>query len=214
MTDKLSLFNGAAAALGESRLASITENVELRYILSDVWDRDGLRTLLKSGQWNFAGRTAQLDYSPSISPSFGYQYAFPKPDDFVRTMAVCHDQYFNMPIMAYQDEANVWFTDSETIYVRYVSDDPQWGGDFSLWPEDFTRWAEMWLALQAGPTITHSDGALEAVAAREDDLRMRAKNSDAMEDPSKQAPEGRWSASRRGPRSSSRDYGSRTRLIG
>ena len=214
MTDKLSLFNGALAALGESRLVSLAENVEPRYILSDIWDRDALNTVLKSGQWNFAGRTAELDYSPSITPSFGYQYAFPKPDDFVRTMAVCHDEYLGTPLLQYQDEANVWFCDEVKIYVQYVSNDPQWGGDFSLWPSDFTRWVELWLALQAAPVMTHSDGVIENITMREKEALSKAKNGDAMESPTKQPPEGRWVGARRGPRGSRTDLGYRNRLIG
>jgi len=214
MTDKLSLWNGALAALGESRLVTVTDNVEARYILSDIWDRDALETLLRAGQWNFAGRTAMLDYSPSITPSFGYQFAFPKPDDFVRTMKVCHDEYYDMPLLRYQDEANVWFTDISVLYVQYVSNDTQWGADMSLWPEDFTRWAELWLALQAAPVITHSDGVYERLARQEDELRRRAKNGDAMEEPSTIPPEGRWSRARRGPRSTHHDLGFRNRLLG
>ena len=214
MTDKLSLFNGALAALGESRLASLSENVEARYILTDIWDRDSLNTVLKAGQWDFAGRTAKLDYAPSITPSFGYRFAFPKPDDFVRTMKVCHDEYYQIPVLQYQNEARVWFSDIEFMYVQYVSNDPQWGADFSLWPEDFTRWVEYWLALQAGPAITHSDGVMERVAAREDELRRVAKNGDAMEQPSTMPPEGRWVSSRRGPRSVRHDLGYRHRLLG
>ena len=214
MTDKLSLFNGALAALGERRLDSLLENVPARYILSDIYDRDALNTLLQAGQWNFAGRVVKLDFSPSITPDFGYRFAFPKPDDFIRTMGVWHDEYMKMPMLEYQDEAMVWFSDAEYIYARYVSTDPEWGADFSLWPPDFSRWAELWMAVQAVSQITHSDGLAEKVSKREQTALTRAKNSDAMESPTKEAPEGRWVQAKRGPRASRSDLGYRNRLLG
>jgi hypothetical protein len=213
MTDKLSVWNGALAALGERRLASLTENLETRYVLEEIWDRDFVDTILAVGQWNFAGRTVKLDFAPSITPPFGYKYAFPKPEDFIRTMGVWTDEYLVAPLLQYQDEGQVWFAEDEYIYVRYVSNDLEWGRDYSLWPTDFTRWAETLLATYAAPALTHSDGLVEELGRKEEAALKRAKNTDAMEDPVKFPPKGRWEIARQGQRST-RDLGNRHRLLG
>ena len=132
MPSKLTIYNGALTVLGERKLADLTENREPRYKLDDVWDNDLIRRVLQMGQWNFAKRTVELESSPSVTPSFGYQFAFDKPSDFVRTIGVAHDEYFNIPITRYSDEASWLFCDQEKIYVAYVSDDTQWGADLSL----------------------------------------------------------------------------------
>lgn len=213
-TDKLKLYNGALRLIGERKLANLTENVEARYVLDDIWDDEALDFVLEEGQWNFAGRTVKLDYAPSITPQFGYKHAFPKPDDFVRTLQVCHDEYFNIPITAYQDEAGVIFCDNTEIYFQYVSNDVGWGSDFSLWPPTFSQYFQAWLAHEAVPKLTNSDSVAARVKEELEDRRKKAKSNDAMESPSKQLPEGRWAGWRRGPRRANRDRGRRDSLFG
>ena len=79
--DKLALYNGSLALLGARKLASLTENQLSRRELDGVFSRGGIRTCLQLGQFNFAIRTVQLDYSPSVEPPFGYTHAFDKPTD-------------------------------------------------------------------------------------------------------------------------------------
>src|SRR5258708_823139 len=122
MTDKLSLYNGALTEfLGERKLANLTENREPRRVLDEIWDGGALRYCLEQGLWNFAMRTIQLTYSPSVEPDFGFRYAFDKPTDWVRTAALCVDEFFRCPLLQYNDEAGFWFADIDTIYVRYIS---------------------------------------------------------------------------------------------
>jgi len=154
VTDRLSLYNGALAAMGERKLANLTENREPRYKLDDVWDRDMVDTLLEKGQWNFATRTVELTYSPSVTPAdFGHNYGFEQPTDIIRITGMWQDGFQTTPLLHYRDEANYWWADVETIYVSYVSNDADYGADFSLWPKNFTRYAEHWMAQQVAPTI-------------------------------------------------------------
>jgi len=214
MPSKLSIYNGALTILGERKLASLTENRPNRHKLDTIWDNEFVDRLLQYGQWNFAGRTVQLEYSPSVTPSFGLQYAFDKPDDFVRTMGVCHDEYFNLPITRYSDEASWIFADSEIIYLKYVSNDSQWGGDYSLWPPNFTEFAEHYMAYKAAPTIAGMNFNERELERKQKTLLMEAKATDAMESPTKFAPKGGWARSRQGFRSGQNDRGSRSKLIG
>lgn len=212
MTDKLAVYNAALGAIGERKLASLAENREGRRKLDTAWDEDFIRQCLSMAQWKFATRTARLDYSPSIESDFGFSRAFDKQADWVRTCAVCSDEYYQSPLLDYKDEAGVLWASLDTIYVSFVSDDVQYGGDLSLWPANFSRYAALYLASQVGEGITQNDQKqlkTEAAAARQ--LKL-AKSTDAMDGPTQMLPPGTWSSARL--RGQHRDRGSRTRLIG
>src|SRR5271154_5850679 len=113
---RLTIYNGALAAVGERRLLTLTENRRSRRDLDDVWDRGGVRTCLAAGLWKFAKRTAQLNYDPDFTPSFGYQKVFDLPVDWVRWMMVCEDEYFNVPLIKYSSENGHLYCDYEIIY--------------------------------------------------------------------------------------------------
>ena len=213
MTDKLSLYNGALTVLGERKLASLTENREPRYKLDDIWDNDLIDRVLQMGQWYFAQRTVQLDENPSITPSFGYRYGFDAPVDWKRTMAVCYDEYFQLPITRYSREAAWWFCDATPIYVKYVSNDIQYGGDYSLWPPNFTEMVEHYMAMKVAPRLTGVDISDAALLQKWKLWLAEAKATDAMEEPAKFPPKGSWARSRRGFNRNN-DGGFRNQLIG
>ena len=214
MTSKLSLYNGALRELGERKLATLTDNVESRKKLDEVWDDDLINRVLKKGQWDFAGRAAELQASPSITPTFGYQYGFDQPLDYIRLLGIASDEYFSHPLTAYSVEASWWFSDIETIYIRYVSNDAQWGQDYSLWPEDFTEYVELYMAGKVAPRLI----GLRYDSAKFDEkikkALIEAKGGDVMEQPAKFAPKGGWARSKQGFRSGTTDRGNRSQLIG
>lgn len=199
MTTKLSLYNNALVVhLGARKLAALSEAVESRRALDDVWDGGGVKACLQMGQWNFAIKSAQFDYDPSIEPDFGYQRVFAKPDDFVRTVAVCSDEYFRNSFEGYLDNNSYWVCDLDTIYVRYVSDDDEYGMDMSKWPPNFTTFVEAWFAMRIARRLTGSD-QLKALTDRDVQRYLRAaKATDAMEEPTRQQPVGSWVRARHG----------------
>src|SRR3990172_6386068 len=146
MTDRLSLYNKALLLCGEVFLAALTENREPRRLLDHVWNTGGNNYCLEQGQFWFAMRTVMIDYDPAITPAFGLQKAFTKPGDWIRTSAVCSDEYFKVPITGYAFEANDWYYDLTPIYVKYVSNDAAYGGDLSRWPATFTDYAATYYA--------------------------------------------------------------------
>lgn len=215
MPDQLSIYNGALNIVGERKLADLTENREPRYELDDIWDNEVIRRCLQMGLWNFAARSVQLTASPSVTPSFGYQFAFDKPPaDFIRTMMVCYDEYFNLPITRYSDEGQWIFCDTEIIYFKYVSDDDEFGSDFSLWPANFTEMVEHYMAYKVSPRLMGLDLNERTMEAKWERSLLKARNSDAMESPAKFAPTGGWTRSRQGFRTGSRERGNRSQLIG
>ena len=214
MPDQLSIYNGALTVLGERKLATLTENREPRYKLDDIYGNEFIDRVLHMGQWNFAKRSVELTKSPSVTPSFGHQFAFDKPSDFIRTLQVCHDQYFDLPITRYSDEASWWFMDVEVIYVAYVSNDSQWGNDFSLWPRNFTEMVEHYLAWKVAPKISGIDISDKQLRGLWKATLADAKATDAMESPAKFSPKGGWAQSRQGFRRGNVERGNRSQLFG
>lgn len=210
---RLSIYQGACLALGERKIMSLTESRKTRRDLDGVWDRGGVQDCLQAGLWNFATRSLQYDYSPSVEPSYGYRRAFNKPDDWVRTVAVCQDEYYKVPLLEYIDEAAYWFASLDTIYVRFVSNDPSFGLNFGAWPTNFTRYVEFYFAWKIIQTTTQSTAQKQDL---EKDLKkalLEAKNTDAMDEATAFPPPGTWAKARRGYRSRL-DWGLRDKLIG
>jgi len=215
-TDQLSLYNLALTVyLGERRLASLTENREPRRALDDVWTGGGgaVKACLEQGHWKFAQRTSKIDYTASIAPTFGYRYGFTIPSDQVRVSKMCSDEYLNEPLLHYADEAGVWYSDIQTIYVSYVSSHASFGGDMSLWPESFTNFVACYLAQRIATRITGTETKEEKLTKKCQTLLVDARSKDAMQGPTQFTPSGSWVRARHtsGP---ARDGGSRSNLIG
>lgn len=214
MTDKKSLYDNALLILGERKLASLTENVEPRRVLDTVWDAGAVDACLEEGQWLFARRAAKLDYSPDVTPAFGYQFGFEKPDDFIRTAAVCTDEYYNVPLLQYTEEAGFWYSDYQEIYFKWISNDINFGGDLGKWPTSFKRYVEAYLANEAAPRITEDKNKRQEVYAIMEKRRKKAQSIDAMAEPTKFQPTGSWLSARTRNTSSRTDGGRRSVLIG
>lgn len=213
-TSQLSLYNGALRVLGQSKLSALTDAVENRYLLDGVWDENLRDDVLSHGNWNFAIRAIESEYDTSVSsPEFGFQRAFTKPTDWIRTTQLASDEYFVHPLtdLEFYDEQGYWWSDLETLYVRYVSNDTSYGYDLSLWPQSFIRYVEAYFALQIAPKVLDRLGVsdLEKKTHR---LLLNALSKDALNEGAKFHPPSGWASARRsGPRG---DLGSRRRLIG
>lgn len=196
MTDRLSLYNEALLLLEERKLASLTEAREPRYVLDTIWNNGAVKTCLEEGLWNHATRSMMIDYDPSYTAPFGYKYRFSKPSDYVRTAAICSDEYFRTGIKHYSDEGDYWYCDNETIYVQIISDGETYGGDLSKWPQSFCRFFEAYMAHRASFKIAKSkvDDMAKLVKPR----KLEARNNDAMNQPVKFRPRGSWLRSRQG----------------
>lgn len=207
---KLDLFNGALLVAKERFLSSLTENVEARRLLDYVYDNGGIKACLEEAQWHFAMRAVQVDYETSIEPSFGYARAFQKPDDWVLTSAVCSDEFFKVPLLRYFDEAGYWYSDIDTIYVRHVSNDANYGMDLNAWPESFRDFVHAHFASKIVGKLQGADSERisETMKIREDCLE-RAKNKCAMVGPVKFPAPGGWVTARHYG-VNRRDGGSRT----
>lgn len=221
MTTQLKLYNAALLEIGERRLVALTDDVEARHTLDEVWQSgDLVNYLLQQGYWNFASRTIELTYNPSIEPPFGYKRAFDKPSDIVRTAMLCRDAYFRYPERRYEDEAAYWFADVDTLYVQYISNDSAYGNDMSLWTPAFVRWVEVYLASRVCERLTQNSSKAKDLreaadpASKRPTLLIDARSKDAMDEAAMIPNRGSWTLSRRQGDRANRDGGNYSSLIG
>jgi len=211
---RLELYNLAALHCSERPIADLSENTSTRKTLDHAYNAgSGLVTLaLEEGLWNFAMRTVEIFYTPSVEPPFGYARAFEKPVDLVRTAAICEDEYFANPKLRYADESGYWFADEDSFYVKYVSNDASYGGDISKWPSSFVEAAGLLLAERAAHGFNRTHSEIAALNELREQQFVKARSRDAMSDSTKFLPQGNWTRSRRAQGRT--DRGNRNQLIG
>ena len=198
MTDKLSLYNGALIKIGQPRLSELSDEGKGRRALDFAYDKT-VKACLEAGFWNFAMRFAKATASPSESTTYGYRFVFDKPDDWLRTAAVTVDEYGRVPLLDYDDRADFWLADMETIFVRFVSNDEDYGLDLGRWPESFVDYVETCLAVSICEEITGSNTKLADLEKKRDKAWKKASNRDVMNEPvTKFPPVGRLVRSRFG----------------
>lgn len=198
-TDQLSLYQNALLLCGSESLLDLSEDREPKRKLDQVW-ADGrlVKWCLEQGDWNHAIRTMELEYNPAIAPDFGYQYAFDKPEDWVRTAAISASDRFDPPLTQYDDEAGYWWSSIDKIYVKIVSNDPDYGFDYSKWPESFTAFVEHTLALRVHKRLTQATTDLAELKKDAKRALLDARGKDARNQPAVFPPRGRWASARRG----------------
>ena len=210
MATKVGLFNAALIELGHTTLTDTGEAVEAGRVLNVVYSQV-VDECLAAGSWNFAMETVKAAADTGVTPEFGYTEVFAKPSDWVRTIGVSQDEYFNYPLLQYYDDANFWSADSTPIYIRYVSDDTGLGMELTRWPARFARYVELELASRICMKVTQSSSLLEQIDAKREKARRAALNHDAMNEAQpKFAPMGSWNSARGGSRGG--DRGSRGSL--
>lgn len=195
MAQKLTVINKALSHLGETKLASLTENREARHVMDDEWT-GAIKRSLGRGFWNFATRTVQLAESNSLEPAFGMTAAFEKPEDWLRTYRISDNERFDPQLNRFEDRGGGWFADTTELFVEYISTDNEWGFDLGKWPQSFEDTVAFDLALAACFRITGSDSR---VANLEKMLKKQlavARSEDAMNEPPRELPLNSWVSSR------------------
>lgn len=220
MASRLSLYNDALLLFGQRALTSLTEATQARYLLDQVWDNGGVDACLSEGQWTFAMRAVQVDYDSDIDPSFGYNRAFTKPTDWILTSAVCADEFFRVPLTRYVDETGYWYSDIDTIYVRYVSNDSLYGANIGSWPKSFTEFAAAHFVSEVIFGMTGDVDKVKMFKNPENPKHsirgralLNAKSICAMSGPTKFLAQGSWTTARTFG-GSRRDGGNTSDLIG
>ncbi len=155
-TSALSLFNKALRYLGERKLASLNENRESFRYLQDEYSDNNL-FCISQGNWNYAMREAEFQAEDAISPNFGYAYVFQKPVDWNHTFQVSDNEAFDPLLRDYTDQNNFWYSNIATIYVKYISIDPNYGLNLGLWTPAFVEYVACRLAWTYVPRLQDKD---------------------------------------------------------
>ncbi|KRB22677.1 hypothetical protein [Mesorhizobium sp. Root172] len=196
MASRLGIYKAALRYLGNAAgVASLTEASPARLALDDVWQEAGDYMLAK-GLWNFAIRTVQLSEDEDVEPLFGYQYAFSKPDDWVRTASISIDPAFQDGFEDFADEGDYWYANSETLYIRYVSSDDAYGWNIGAWREPFAQAFACYLAFQCALPLTSDKGSRNDLFNLSKTLLTEAKTLDAVDERVAMSPAGRLVKSR------------------
>jgi hypothetical protein len=210
---QLSLYNGALRLCKQTPLVTTTDDIEAATLLNTVWSDGAVDYCLEQKQWKFPQRTSRLDADPNFVASFGYAYRFEKPTDWIRTTSVCSDEYFDTPLTSVQDEAGSWFSNITPIYVSYISNGVNYGGNWGLWPETFTKFVEAYLAREIVRHLTSDKDIVKDVLDTYKKAMDKAASLAAMNESASFLPIGAWIRSRRGNQTSW-DRGNQNQLIG
>jgi hypothetical protein len=197
-TSKLKLYQGACLILKETPIDTVSDDILIRYTLDLVYD-DTVEYLLGEGNWDFAMRPVMIDHSTSVQPSFGYSFAFEKPDDWVKTSRIAANEMFWPPLgpNEFVDETTNWSANCDPLYVSYISHDASFGLNLGNWPATFARAVEYELAFRVGPRCCGLSGdQLDALEKRKFRVLKDARSKDAMNDASLRPPPGRLTQSR------------------
>jgi hypothetical protein len=114
----------------------------------------------------------------------------------VLTSGVCEDEFFRAPLTRYWDEANFWYTDLDTMYVRFVSSDVNYGLNINKWPESFREYVEEYFASKIILKLSNSQTEEGNSMQRLKKKLLTAKSRAAMAEPTSFPARGTWSLSR------------------
>jgi hypothetical protein len=131
-----------------------------------------VRACLEMGQWNFAMRTIQIDYDSGVEPSSATPARSPSPPTGCSPRPCASDEFFRFPLTRYTDEAGYWYSDLDTLYVRYVSDDVAYGLNMNHWPESFREW---WRSTSASKVIRKLANSEEEEVKSEKRLKKKLR---------------------------------------
>lgn len=196
MTTRLLIYNDALMYCGERSISSLTEDREPRRLLDQVWNSNGVDRCLEEAQWHFAMRADRFDPDPDVTTDFGYANSYTKPTDWILTSAVCQDEFFRVPLNQYSDEKGFWFADIDPLYIRYVSNDVDFGMDLGKWPQSFADFVAMHFASRIIYKLSASDARQSELRKQREEFLLTAKNKAAMAEPTKFPAQGSWSRAR------------------
>ncbi|AVX04236.1 hypothetical protein MXMO3_01710 [Maritalea myrionectae] len=199
MADKLSVYNEALRHVRQRALASLTEEGKARRALDREYN-NSVDDVLSKGLWNFAFKKVEISADTDLDPNFGLDYAFTKPDDYVRLASISDSPELESGLLRYDDDKDNWYADVDTIYVKYVSNDTAYGYSINDWPRPFAKAVAADLAEKVALEIT-GDVSIRnsAVVIARDELH-EARRLDAVDERVKFAPAGTWTTRRFGAR--------------
>jgi hypothetical protein len=146
-------------------------------IFDDAWIRV-VRFCLTEALWNFAMKTVEITQSGTPVP--GWQYAFNKPNQWLRTIAVSNTSQFFTEAL-YHDEGGRLFANNDTLYIKYLSNEYGADNEAPDWPEMFCRVLAYRLAYECADAITGDPNRGAKLLSDYKSVLSQAKSKDAMD---------------------------------
>tara|TARA_R110002020_G_scaffold173776_6_gene364740 strand:- start:3925 stop:4515 length:591 start_codon:yes stop_codon:yes gene_type:complete len=194
MPSETDIANVALRLVGGTRITSLTQATPNANAVNDIYTE--IRDNMLEFPWNFATQRVELARL-STTPSFGYDYAYALPADWLYTISI-HDNDGGYGTIDYREEqvANqkVIATDHSSVYLTYVKRET----DPNLMPASFRVALESALARNLAITIANSNVLEDQLAARAEKDLARAKSVDALSSFPEPRPRGSWASSRNG----------------
>lgn len=195
MVTKLQVYNLALIQMKASTVVANEANEATRTM--DAWWDTVVKGALEAGFFKFAMRSCKITYDPVIVPTFGLTKAFNKPDDWVKTYDMSLSEYFDPPHNNWIEENNLFFSDADPLYLRYVSNSTGYGLNLDAWTARFVKAVASELAFRASPKAVGTSDAFNDKLMKQAMMDMSsAKTFEAMRDPPKRLAEGRWVSGR------------------
>lgn len=174
MASEVEIANRALQLVGASSIVSLTENSRDARAINLAYNPVRLAEL-RSRNWNFAVKTAQLAANP-VAPLWGKANSFELPSDFVKLL----DPYQGSAGIDsdWQIEGRTIMTDNTApLNIRYTADitDP------NLMDASFREAFSAKLALAICEQITQSNSKMQAIMAVYKDAVTNARLSNALE---------------------------------
>lgn len=194
MPSETDIANVALRLVGGTRITSLTQGTPNANAVQDIYEE--IRDHLLEFPWNFATTRVKLARS-ATAPTFGYDYAYALPSDWVFTISI-HDNDEGVGIFDYREEQvgdqRVISTDSEDVYMVYTSKEI----DTNIMSAAFRKAFASAIARDLAITIANSNILEDQLSKRATKDLARAKSLDAMGSFPEQRPRGSWANSRNG----------------
>lgn len=122
------ICNLALDELKQSPVTSISTPTTNSEFICQRWYDASRQECLEAHPWKFATKRIILTPDPSMTPSFGYAYAYQLPVDYIRLVSI-GDDYLKDLKRDYEDENGYLLlptgtsaSDPLSLYVRYIFD--------------------------------------------------------------------------------------------
>ncbi|MBL0935513.1 MAG: hypothetical protein IBJ07_12285 [Rhizobiaceae bacterium] len=196
MADKLQVWKQALVHLQKATIVTLDDDVEAVYVFNSAW-AGVVEEAFNAGDWNFAKVTVAL--SPAVDPAaIGWTNAFAYPDDWVRTVAVGNSADLRFAFRDYADEGGFLHSNTNPLYLRYISDTFTADEHVDQWPTMFWRYVALKLAYDTCGRLTSGDSLEDKLEKRMDKALRLAKNVDARNENNKVLAPGSWLRARHG----------------
>lgn len=195
MSGVTDVVNRGLRLIGATRITSLTDGSTSANAANDIYTevRD---ELLRSHPWNFATKRTALAQS-ATTPGFEFDYAYPLPSDWLRTVSVCDNDagfgtiLFRMEIVGSQ---KCILASTNQLYLRYIYQvtDP------NQMTSDFRTALSYALARELAIPLTNSNTIQEKYATQSMLKLAKARSTDALGASPELRPRGSWASSRGG----------------